>query len=386
MFRKRIKEELSEAVARCANNTVPSISSFMNSFRNQSVLIYGAGSFGKQIYSILKDYDIRIEAFLDINAQYGQTLMNIPVYKPDDQLLHCKNKSEALVIVAIVLNHDKKNELMKRISSLGYKNIIYGQEIRCRFIRADNYPDENPDALYYREKIDDILNCVDLWADETSSQIYKGNILSHIYRDYKFCLESNGEQYFLNNLSKESYNRFIDCGSYIGDTLKIMSEIKGKADAIAAFEPERDNFVKLSEFVQNNFDSLAASVYLFPCGVSEKTEMLRFTPMGGSSCISDQGSIYIQCVALDDALKKFNPTFIKMDIEGAEYKALLGARKMIEYSRPYLAISLYHYINHLWDIPLLVNSWGLGYRFYLRSYSACGMETIMYAIKEEQHE
>ena len=44
-----------------------------------------------------------------------------------------------------------------------------------------------------------------------------------------------------------------------------------------------------------------------------------------------------------------------MDIEGAEYEALLGARGTISKYRPGLAISLYHRPADLWQIPLLIN-------------------------------
>ena len=54
--------------------------------------------------------------------------------------------------------------------------------------------------------------------------------------------------------------------------------------------------------------------------------MSRFRP--------DEGVEEIETVALDDILGGKKVTFIKMDIEGAEYEALLGARKLIMENRP----------------------------------------------------
>ena len=42
--------------------------------------------------------------------------------------------------------------------------------------------------------------------------------------------------------------------------------------------------------------------------------------------------------------------FIKMDIEGAEPKALIGAERTIREHRPQLAISVYHDLKHFASI------------------------------------
>jgi hypothetical protein len=108
--------------------------------------------------------------------------------------------------------------------------------------------------------------------------------------------------------------------------------------------------------------------------------MLRFrSGTQSTSGISDSGDDFVQCVALDDAIPDFNPTFVKMDIEGAEYEAILGGRAIIQRCSPDLAISVYHRIEHMWEIPLLIKNMVPDYSFYLRSHGNLGIETIMYA-------
>src|SRR5690606_33131118 len=46
--------------------------------------------------------------------------------------------------------------------------------------------------------------------------------------------------------------------------------------------------------------------------------------------------------------------FIKMDIEGSETKALLGAVRSIERFKPKLAIAIYHGDYDIFGIPLLI--------------------------------
>ena len=55
------------------------------------------------------------------------------------------------------------------------------------------------------------------------------------------------------------------------------------------------------------------------------------------SRLSETGALTVECVTLDAALETLAPTFIKMDIEGAEEDALRGATQTIRAHRPILA-------------------------------------------------
>ncbi|MDD7177491.1 MAG: FkbM family methyltransferase, partial [Lachnospiraceae bacterium] len=59
-------------------------------------------------------------------------------------------------------------------------------------------------------------------------------------------------------------------------------------------------------------------------------------------------------------------SLLKMDIEGAEYQALLGAKNHIQNDHPVLAISVYHSNEDLLRIPRLIHDICPDYRFYLR--------------------
>ena len=74
--------------------------------------------------------------------------------------------------------------------------------------------------------------------------------------------------------------------------------------------------------------------------------------------------------------------YLKMDLEGSEIQALHGASHFIRQNRPLLAISCYHTCDHLWEIPYLISSWNLGYRFFLRQHGQNGMDTVFYGIPE----
>lgn len=71
---------------------------------------------------------------------------------------------------------------------------------------------------------------------------------------------------------------------------------------------------------------------------------------------------------------------ITMDIEGAEIHAIYGARKSIMKGNPKLAISAYHKIEHLWEIPLLIMEINPNYKIFYRHHQWNMHDTVCYAI------
>ena len=72
-----------------------------------------------------------------------------------------------------------------------------------------------------------------------------------------------------------------------------------------------------------------------------------------------------------------------MDIENSEMNAVKGALKTIVTQRPQLAISIYHSAEQFLDIPVFLAQNLNNYIFRLGHYSACKLETVLYAIPSE---
>jgi FkbM family methyltransferase len=160
-----------------------------------------------------------------------------------------------------------------------------------------------------------------------------------------------------------------------------MINQKIPVDKIYAFEPDLQNFKKLTDRVKE----YNQQVVLFPCGVYSHTEFLHFNSGAGEgSKLSDEGNEVIPCVALDDVLINAisGPAYLKMDIEGAELNALKGAKNLIEKCDIDLAICVYHKPHDIIKIPQWVNTFGK-YDFYLRLYGYYGMELVLYAVKRK---
>jgi hypothetical protein len=118
---------------------------------------------------------------------------------------------------------------------------------------------------------------------------------------------------------------------------------------------------------------------LFNKGLWSNKEILKLQIDGTSSAISDDGSEKVYVDSIDNLCKQ-PVSYIKMDVEGSEYEALKGARKMISSYTPKLAVCVYHKQEDIWEIPKLIHELNPSYRMYFRHYSFTEVETVLYAV------
>ncbi|MCR4925395.1 MAG: FkbM family methyltransferase [Clostridiales bacterium] len=369
--------EMLEKIKQLLKNPVKAdIKKITDSFKDKTVLIYGAGSFGKEMFSFLKESGITVSAFLDRNAQKLGSVMSAEVFSLES---FNQDKSNTVVIMSIVCDKDIRKKILSDIKDAGFSNIIEAQSIRC--LMVDFTKGYCLDGAF--EKIEDIYKRL---ADEKSKKIYLQNILAHLSRNYSECgeLEDNmDKQYFPDDIkSVKGYSSFIDCGGFIGDTVEQLLK-RTTPKRVVSFEPFIDNYKKLSEFCQSQRDK-GIEFTLMNNAVSDKIAKLTFATGTGSGAISENGDTVITAVSIDEALVGIEPTFLKMDIEGSEIDALKGAYNTIKASKPDMAICVYHNIEHLWEIPYYIKSIDSDYEFYFRNYNAFTMETVLYAYNRKE--
>jgi FkbM family methyltransferase len=348
--------------------------------RASTFAIYGAGNFGKELFNFVQSKGFTILAFLDRKAIPNQIWKDTPVLLPDSQELTEAQRKNCTVLIAV---HNRDVDLLPIISYLkilGFEHILNPVEYYDSFFPLESNRFWLTSQIAYKNLEEEISKTFSLWEDESSQSLYLALLTQRIKGDYSILPRPDqAHQYFPPTIPSWNYPlRFVDCGAYDGDTLLFMKKNKIPVEDVIAFEPDSKIFLKLSQFSRSEWNS---SAILFPCGVHSTTTQMHFTSDGGEGGkVSASGDSIIQVVSLDDVVFGFHPNLIKMDIEGAEVDGLLGARKIIERDRPGLAICVYHEPQHLWQIPLMINQWNLGYKFYLRSHAFNGFDTVMYAI------
>lgn len=171
---------------------------------------------------------------------------------------------------------------------------------------------------------------------------------------------------------------FLDCGSYIGDTVEYYRKWSSNSfRKVYAFEADGANYEVLKEKYKDD-----TRIQPVECGLWDEVGKGRFHNVGsGSGAITGDGCIEINTDTIDHIVGGERVDFIKMDIEGAEYNALVGGRRTIERDMPTLMISAYHHCDDFIRIPLLIKSICPQYQLYFRHYRKMPVqETVCYAI------
>jgi FkbM family methyltransferase len=172
---------------------------------------------------------------------------------------------------------------------------------------------------------------------------------------------------------------FVDCGAYDGDTLvSFLAQPKPGFKRAFAFEPDPANFAKLCRKVAQLPDR--DSIVIHKAATGAENGSVLFAGDGTLAASMGSGTTLVDCVKLDDVLTDEPPTYIKMDIEGAELDAIEGARQIIARHSPVLAVCSYHKQDHVWKIPRLIHSINPGYRFFLRPHLIEVWDLVCYAI------
>lgn len=344
--------------------------------------IFGSGKTARIFKSILERNGSEVVSFLTSTNSSLSILEGIPVINLSEKFLQIEKKIPVIIGVFNREDNASMNFIVEFLCKLDFKHIIslydfyneYSDQIGSLYWLADK--------TYYEKNLSRFLLGEELFFEQKSLDTIE-SILSFINSfDFRHlpipCPEL---QYFPDSINIwNGKDAFLDIGSFDGQTLLDAYSKYGKLQTAIAFEPDPLNIQNINRKIRNL--KIADQIFLIPCGVWSKTETLKFSSGGGeSSSIHNDGDIQIQCLSLDETLLEVIPGYIKMDIEGAEFEALKGSENLIKKYSPSLAISLYHRPDHLFEIPLLINSWNLGYNFYLRTHGNNLFETILYCTK-----
>lgn len=241
------------------------------------------------------------------------------------------------------------------------------------------------------DHVEQICECYNILNDEYSKQTYIAVLMYRLTYDARYlqAVYSTEAEYFefFKNLSSDEV--VVDCGAYTGDTLEQYLTYNDTPRKYILYEPDKYNLEKLKAFIEDQ----KASEYTIvrDVGVADKNEIRFFRDnmqMGSSfQNAEDNKGVKTCVVSIDEDNKKLDLpiSFLKMDIEGFEKKALTGAKKTIEKYAPKMAICIYHSPNDLWDIILLIKEMKLpDPAFDVRHYQRYDFtDTILYVYGKE---
>lgn len=308
---------------------------------NNEIVIFGGGIHGINAAPLLKE-TLPIVAFSDNDRQkQGTMISGLPCIAP--QAISQFNKPFVL------------------ISTIKHYQAVSKQ------LTAGNLPFCTVDA-YVTHKYFDYFSKVYQMLDEQSKGIYAGMLLSRISGNQKRISSlCEDQQYFA--LPQFRFcgiqEVFVDCGAYTGENVQtFLNNQVGIFKKIYAFEANPEALAAMRRRLSYEKDVLLFKEDQIVCersfvsdrdGVRIPFHVMRDNPTNSFIQEDAKDVDWVETVSLDRYFERKGEetiTFLKADIEGAEWDMLHGAENIIRRSKPKMAISIYHNIYDFFRIPL----------------------------------
>jgi FkbM family methyltransferase len=336
------------------------------------VVVFGTGGAADCVADILNRYRVHIVCYVDNDVKkHGSLFRQRPVISPDELIHH-----DQTILIASSWARDialQLNELDK--SFLDFSFCV-------DFERWKNH---------FNHKIFNVKKSVEIgkkYLNGVDLQRYMGCIRYRQTYNPLHLVGLSHSHYMNPNVLPESTDIYIDGGAWHGDTLIELKDLLGEGIEIHSFEPDEANYKILSTLIADKGFSNCHAVkkalwnQITTLNFMQSHEAVHTMQSRVSSLSSaNQPFTEIEATTIDDytALISGTPSYIKMDIEGAEPEALRGAQTLLKTNPPKLAISAYHEPNHLWELIEEIHSLNDNYKFWFSHHSQHLFESVIYA-------
>ena len=356
---------------------------------NRPVYLYGAGYTAKVCLGALESEGVTIEALIDDDImKQGTTVLSYPVLSYEE----FANKCEAEEGVNVILTSIYGKQIYNRLTD--FPNVTvwemyewYTELLNQQEIVTEKYCEGEKLALYKQNT--DALKAY--LADAESGKVLDGIYRYFETRDIRHLVDicTTEESYFIHEVKEYFGNReisLIDAGAYEGELLRAIHASGIKVKNWYCFELEKSNFKRLKDNVEkmelpDGFNCICENL-----GLWEERKAFPVVAQGTGSKVQEgnmEGGEICQVETIDHYFQDIHVDMIKMDIEGAEMKALFGGINIIRRDKPLLAISIYHYVEDYYRImQFLLKNAGGRYKYYIRQHALIYGETVLYAIPE----
>ena len=205
------------------------------------------------------------------------------------------------------------------------------------------------------------------------------NLLNFNYHILEVIKERLFDEYFdMDILDTDRMGVYIDGGAFTGDTIEMFFQYFNNKKIIG-YEITEKVFRSLQKNVLKYGSDVEVKNVGLGCAYGTKYVKEEWNIVGNH--LSDKGNYKIKIVPLDADIDE-KVAVIKLDIEGTEYDALVGAEKIIKRDKPQLIVCLYHNLEDMFKLPLLIHEFRSDYRFFLRYYGdgIRPLDYVLYAI------
>lgn len=320
------------------------------------IVVYGMGNGADKLFSRFEKYGIRVaDVFASDGFVRGHSFRGYRV-KSFSEI------KEAYSDFVIVLSFASgREEVIEMLLEIDGQYDMYVPDMPV----ADE--GEYFDREFYNLHYGEISTAYDLFSDAESKNIYAAVVNYKLTGKLSYLLDAYTEKADMYTLiCQKAIKTMVDAGAYNGDTAREAIEYLPEVTEIYALEPDRKTFKRLRKYADEapiKIHTLNAAVYsenrqgnLFAAGNRNSTAVATASYENREDKVD---FITVDSLGID-------ADYVKYDVEGAEYEALLGSVKTIENSRPALLVSLYHRSRDLYFLPLFLRERFSGYKYYIR--------------------
>jgi len=331
---------------------------------SEQIILFGAGAAGRYALKHLREKgsDIDIAGFADNEeAKQGTAIDRIGVMSPE----YMRNLWSDATWVCCAISRPAATEIRAQIKAMGVKTKPLWE---CIPVFHGNPTHKlQQELIHLVADAESVLTLQDLYEFRAHPNYEKQRDPAPI-----------SELYFPDFITHLDEEVFVDAGACQGDTIELFTSHWTKWKYITAYEPDPKNYAVL--FAIHRYHD---KISLHESAVCDVDGYVKFEGNGDYSSRIGRGG-QVAALKLDSAYFRSRPTYIKMDIEGAEVQALWGARKLLKEHKPVLAICAYHESDHTWEIPLLVHAINPAYKCYFRRYAEGAFELVWYFVPPER--
>ena len=348
-----------------------------------SIVLFGARKLGRRTLAGLRLAGVEPLAFADNNPElWGSSIDGIKVFSPADAANTFGSSAVFVITIWGRGPHDSMADRQRQLADLGARCVVPFVPLYWKyapFLVPHNALDLPHKVVAHAAEVE---RCFSIFEDGESRDQFLRQIAWRLTGDFD-ALSSPvpDEIYFPREIAFPNGKEvFIDCGAYDGDTLlRFLDRASGAFHKIVAFEPDPANLSALDDTLSKLPPDVRDRVTVLPYALGDVECTVRFCANGTPGSAVGAGDTEVKCAQLDEVLSGEAPTFIKMDIEAFEPRALAGAADLIRRCEPVIAACSYHVQDHVWTIPLLLKQLNPRYAILLRQHIQLVEDLVCYA-------
>ena len=327
------------------------------------IFLYGTGNGADKILDVCIKFNIPIAGiFASDGFVRSRSFRGMPVQSLGD--IEAANGVDIIVLLAFGTTLPS---VWEKIGEVGRRHTLRIPEVPL-------FGGELFDFAYYEAHLPQLKETYSLLSDDFSRALFDDMIAFRLTGDPIYLAKTeNVSDSLASLLGQRDIHTILDCGAYTGDSAKIFADVLHPVQ-ILAVEPDPKTYQKLSQYAE---EEARCCVRPMRTAVSAQNGEMEIVTCGSRASGTGENaggrvkrrirSQVIPCCIIDTLLSgERRVDLIKLDVEGEESQAILGAVETIRTYQPALAVSLYHRTDDLFVLPEMLRNLYPDAKFYLR--------------------